>query len=80
MIGIISLYGKVFKYKEGYRSQFAKVENIAIIDNKKWLDSKAEEEQKYIKHFHNICEQIKVAYKIELSPYSEIEKFDGRIS
>jgi hypothetical protein len=75
IIGLISLFGRIFKYKEGYRSEFAKIQSIAIIDNPYWLNSKDEKKFNFINHFHKVCNEISNNYKIKLINYSELEKF-----
>jgi len=57
-------YGKIFSYKEGYRSEYCKVTHLIILDkDSNWF--KYDKTVSFANHFNNLLEQLAKEYNCE---------------
>jgi len=57
-------YGKIFSYKEGYRSEYCKVTHLIILDkDSNWF--KDEKTVSFANYFNNLLEQLAKEYNCE---------------
>jgi len=64
------LYGKTFKYKEGYRSEFCIITDLIILDrNSEWFTD--EKTIKFAEHFNSTVEALAVEYKCGVIEFSK---------
>ena len=66
------LYGKVFSYKEGYRSSLCVPTHLVILSDKRWFEDK--KSTSFAKHFNEIVSNLAKEYDCEVIGYNEFMK------
>lgn len=66
------LYGKVFSYKEGYRSSLCIPTHLVILSDKQWFED--EKTKRFANHFNEIVRNLAAEYDCEVIGYDEYSK------